>query len=360
MASDEFGDKTEQPTDHRRQDARQKGNVARSQDLNTSGHMLAAAFVLMMLGIPTIRFLATLMRNSLRGPAWNNVDGNFVMKMFRELAEHVASGVLPIMLLMMATALFFNFVQVGFQISPDAVLPKFNRLDPIQGAKRLLSIQAVVKLIISLGKLAIVITIAALSISLALPEFLNLSDQEPTMILFRIQQALARLAFQLAIALIVLALFDYGFQKWKFERDLRMTKQEVREELKQMEGDPLIRQRRKDAHRKLAQARELQSVKNADVVITNPTEIAVAIKYDPETMAAPIVTAKGMGVIAARIRQIAAEHGIPIIERKPLAQALYRDLKVGEEVPIEMYEVFVELMAYVYRITGRTPPNLAA
>ena len=145
MASDESGDKTEQPSDHRRQEARRKGNVARSQDLNTAGHMLAAAFILMMLGIPTIRFLATLMRNSLRGPAWINVDGNFVMKMFSELAEHVASGILPIMLTMMGAALFFNFVQVGFLISSDAVMPKFNRLDPIQGAKRLLSIQAIVK-----------------------------------------------------------------------------------------------------------------------------------------------------------------------------------------------------------------------
>ena len=138
-----------------------------------------------------------------------------------------------------------------------------------------------------------------------------------------------------------------------------MTKQELREEMKKMEGDPLIRQRRKDAHRKLVQAREMHAVKDADLIITNPTQIAVALKYDPDTMTAPSVVAKGMGEIAARIRRLAAENGIPIIERKPLAQALYHDVKVGQAIPIEMYEVFVELMAYIYNITGRTPPDLS-
>jgi flagellar biosynthetic protein FlhB len=359
MASDEFGDKTEQATDHRRQEAREKGNVAKSQDLNTAGHMIAAAFVLLMLGIPTVRSLAELMQASLRAPAWRGIDETFVMNIFWSHAENIAAGVMPILLLMMVTALFFNIVQVGFLMSPDALVPKLNRLDPIQGIKRIFSIQSTVKLFVSLAKLAIVITIAALSISFSLPGFLHLSDQEPPLILYVIQQSIARLAFELALALIVLALLDFAFQKWKQERDLRMTKQEVHEEMKKMEGDPLIRQRRKDAHRKLAQAREMQAVKNADLVITNPTQIAVALKYDPETMMAPTVVAKGMGEISAHIRRLAAENGIPIIERKPLAQSLYHDVKVGQTIPIEMYEVFVELMAYVYNITGQTPPNLS-
>ncbi|MCH7988765.1 MAG: flagellar biosynthesis protein FlhB [Planctomycetes bacterium] len=359
MASDEFGDKTEEATDHRRQEAREKGNVAKSQDLNAAGHMIAAAFVLLMLGIPTIRSLAGLMQESLRGPAWRKVDQNFVMKVFWDRAEHIASVTMPILLVMMVTALFFNVVQVGFLISPDSLIPKLNRLDPIQGIKRLFSIQSTVKLFVSLSKLAVVTFIAALSISISLPRFLHLSDQEPPLNLYVIQQSIARLAFELAIALIVLALLDFAFQKWKQDRDLRMTKQEVREEMKKMEGDPLIRQRRKDAHRKLAQSREMQAVKNADLIVTNPTQIAVALKYDPETMMAPTVVAKGMGEIAAHIRRLAAEHGIPIIERKPLAQALYHDVKVGQLIPIEMYEVFVELMAYIYNISGRTPPNLS-
>jgi flagellar biosynthetic protein FlhB len=142
------------------------------------------------------------------------------------------------------------------------------------------------------------------------------------------------------------------------EQDLRMSKQEVRDELKEMEGDPVMRQRRREAHRKVAQARELRQVRTADVVITNPTEIAVALKYDPEKMLAPVVVAKGMGEIAASIRRIAVENRIPIIERKEVARSLYRTVKVGQSIPVEMYQVFVEIMAYVYHVTGRTPQSL--
>src|SRR5262249_50432907 len=157
------------------------------------------------------------------------------------------------------------------------------------------------------------------------------------------------LAFQLSSALVFLALLDFLFQRWRFEQDLRMTKQEIRDEMKEMEGDPLIRQRRREAHRKGAQARERQQGRTADRIVTNPTETAVALKYDPEKMPAPVIVAKGMGAIAARIRQIAAENRIPIIERKELARSLYRNVKVGHPIPVEMYQVFVEIMAYVYR-----------
>jgi len=182
---------------------------------------------------------------------------------------------------------------------------------------------------------------------------------DPRVTLFYVEGAVVKLAFQLSSALVFLALLDFLYQRWKLEQDLRMSKQEVRDELKEMEGDPVMRQRRREAHRKVAQARELRQVRTADVVITNPTEIAVALKYDPEKMAAPIVVAKGMGEIAASIRRIAAENRIPIIERKEVARSLYRTIKVGQPVPIEMYQVFVEIMAYVYHVTGRTPRSLA-
>jgi len=211
---------------------------------------------------------------------------------------------------------------------------------------------------VSLGKLIVVVVIAVWFVSWVLPNFLQMTEAEPASIFLQIHKSMVSLAFQLALALMVLALIDFTFQKWKYEQDLKMSKQEVREEMKNMEGDPLVRQRRREAHRKFTQARELEQVKHADVVITNPTEIAVALKYDPQRMAAPTVVAKDMHEIAARIRQIAAEHGVPIIERKPLARALYRDVKVGQQIPSEMYEVFVEIMAYVYHLSGRTPTNL--
>lgn len=359
MANDEFGDKTEQPTDRRRTEAREKGNIPRSVDLNAAGLMLGAAIAIYSFGPPLTKSLGELLHSSLQNAGRLQLERSDAMRMFWDLAKFSAIHVLPVLLAMAAAALTLNLAQVGFLLAPQIIQPDLSRINPLDGAKRLISIRALVKLGVSLGKLAVVTGVAALSISTFLPEFLSLLHAPAGPILSRIEGSVVTLAFQLSTALVALAGLDYLFQRWKHEQELRMTKQEVREELKQMEGDPLIRQRRREAHRKLATARELQKVRHADVVITNPTEIAVAIKYDPEQMPAPIVVAKGMGDIAARIRQIAAEHNIPIIERKPLARALYRDVKVGHAIPVDMYEVFVEIMAYVYRITGRTPRGLS-
>ena len=347
MASDENGDKTEEPTDRRRADAREKGNVVRSVDLNAASHMLAVAFLVSLMGLPLVRAMAEIMQAFLRGPVPLTINPASAVNMFQELASAVAAGVLPWLLGMMASALAINILQVGFLLAPEALMPKFSRLNPLEGAKRILSIQSVVKLAVSLGKLLLVAGIAGWFIASQFSYFATWTHGEPAAILLAIKNELAALAMQLAIALIVLAVTDYAFQK-----------QEVRDEMKQMDGDPQMRQRRKEAHRKLAEGREMNAVQDADVVITNPTHIAVALKYAPEKMDAPLVLAKGMGVIAERIRAIAVENAIPIIERRELARALYKDVRTGHPIPVEMYEVFVEIMAYVYSITGRAPTNL--
>jgi flagellar biosynthetic protein FlhB len=358
MASDDFGDKTEEPTDRRRQEAREKGNVARSNDLNAASLMLGAALAMLLFGMPVTKSLAAFTRRYLGGEAWRSVDRNSVAREFGGVLEQAAAAVLPLLLFMAAVAIFSNLVQVGFLLSPDTIQPKLARVSPLQGLKRIFSMQSLVKLGASLGKLIAVVAVAAWAIWSPLPEFLGLIGADPASIMEYTRQSLVALAFQLAAVLLLLAVLDFGFQKWKHSQELKMTKQEVREELKNMEGDPHIRHRRREAHRKLAQAREINHVKDADVVITNPTEIAVALKYDPEKMPAPTVVAKGMGEIAARIRRIATEHGVPIIERKPLARLLYRDVKVGQAIPVELYEVFVEIMAYIYRLAGKAPPKL--
>lgn len=358
MPGDEFGDRTEQPTDRRRTEAREKGNVARSVDLTSAGVMLATAATLFLLGSGLTQSMARLLHASLSGPSWLGIDADLALKQAWGLSEFLTASVLPFMLLIMMAAMFFCVVQVGFLVTPEVLQPKFSRLNPLEGAKRILSMRGLMKLAVSLGKLAVLVAISAWWISSELPSFLELSGAEPSRIMVVIGSSLVKLAFLLSLALLILGVLDFAFQKWKYEQDLRMTKQEIRDEMKNMEGDPLIRQRRRDAHRKLALARELGQVQDADVVITNPTEIAVAIKYDPDKMPAPAVVAKGKGEIAGRIRRIAIEHDIPIIERKPLAQALYRDVKVGQPVPIEMYEVFAEIMAYVYRLSGKAAPKL--
>ena len=358
MAADEFGEKTEQPTDHRRTEARQKGNVARSQDLSSSGLMLAVALALALFALPWLRAMGRLIEASLKTARPSGIDAVTVVERFRRLFEYALMETAPFLLLFVAAAILINIAQVGVMVAPEALAPKLNRLNPIEGFKRLFSMRGIVRLFGSLAKLLVVVAVAGLFISAALPLLLELTGAQPADVLRVVHGELVRLAFQLALALFALALLDFGFQKWKHEQDLRMSKQEVREELKTMEGDPHIRHRRREAHRKLAQARELQQVKAADVVVTNPTHIAVALKYDPQTMPAPTVVAKGMGAIAEQIRRLAAEHAVPIIERKELARELYRTVKVGSPIPAELYQVFVEIMAYVYRISGRMPREL--
>ncbi|HXY33413.1 MAG TPA: flagellar biosynthesis protein FlhB [Planctomycetaceae bacterium] len=359
MSTDEFGERTEQPTERRRTQARERGNVARSIDLTAAGLMLGAATVFYLLAVPLCRTLAELTAALLRSAGRQRLDSTDVVQLFRNILQVIAPNLLAVLLTMMATAFIWNVVQVGILIAPEALQPQLGRLNPLNGFRRIFSVTALMRLGVSLAKLAIVVAIAVWSIGSLLPQVTQLIGLQPGATLVFMEGALVKLAFQVSAALVFLALLDFLYQRWRLEQDLKMTKQEIRDEMKEMEGNPLMRQRRREAHRKVAQARELHQVRTADVVITNPTEIAVAIKYDPKKMPAPVVVAKGMGEIAASIRRIAIENRVPIIERKELARALYRTIKVGQAIPVEMYQVFVEIMAYVYKLTGKTPRGLS-
>ena len=374
--ADTSQDRTEEPTENRRQEARKRGQVPKSSDLTASGLMLAAATSIMMFGFEITQALCEITAGSLSSASPSILDKNTALVLLRNAVERGLQTVLPLMVLMLLAAVGLNVMQVGFLVTTEALQPKFSRLNPWAGFQRIYSVQAVAKLGMSLGKLALIVTIAILFLSTILPSLVQLGHVEwdPERLdvangAFRetqiagvlwtgVRDSLVALAFAMASALIALGVADWAFQRWKHTQDLKMTKQEIRDEMKQMDGDPHIRQRRREVHRKLAEAREIQQTETADVVITNPTHISVAIKYDPMKSSAPIVVAKGQGEIALKIRQIAAEHGIPIIERKPLARALYAQVKVGREIPLEMYEVFVEILAYVYSLTGRQPNEL--
>ena len=356
MAED-LDDRTETPTERRREEARERGNVARSNDLTAAALMLAAAAAVLALAPPLGREMAEFTVTSISNVTLQIDEGRAHAISSMSLSA-LAAGTLPVLLLAGLVALGVNLAQVGFLLAPESIQPKLSRINPLAGAQRILSLRAVAKLGVSVGKLAFLVAITTLVLWWTLPDFLSLTSTAPGGIAVRIHEASVRLAFALAVALILLALLDFAFQKWKHEQELRMTKQEVRDEMKTMEGDPHIRQRRREAHRKLAQGRELQSVKKADVVVTNPTHYAVALKYDPDRMAAPTVVAKGVDVVALQIRKIAAEHNVPILERPELARTLYATVKVGRSIPVDLYEAFVEIMAYVYRITGKTPPGL--
>lgn len=351
--ADENGEKTEQPTDRRRQQVREEGNVVRSMDLNAAALLLAAAVAMQFFGASVTTSLGEYLSASLHERAWLRLDTGLILGQLWKVAQLLFSAVLPLMLVLAAFSLASNLFQVGFLVSPELLEAKLSRINPWEGLKRIFSTQGLVKLSISLGKLLLLATLVVSFIWGNLGQFLSLAGVPLESSAVSVGYAIINLAFQLSLALVVLAICDYGYQYWRFEQDLRMTKQEVRDEMRQMEGDPLIRQRRRDAHRRLATSQQVQKVREADVVVTNPTEIAVAIKYDSDTMAAPIVVAKGMGELAARIRQLAAEHAVPIIEKKPLARSLYKLVKVGHPVPVELYEAVAEIIAYVYRIKAK-------
>ena len=354
MAEDlEHGDKTELPTDRRREAIRQRGNVARSVDLNIAMSVLAAAGVLYFFGAGLSLAMVDVLRKSLSNPAWTRIDAGLLTSECWGLARAVAPALLPALALVTVSAVLINALQVGFVMTTEPLVPNLDRINPMAGARRLLSLQSTVRLAGSFFKLVVCSAIVAGFVTGRLPEFLRTLDADTAAFCRQTGGWLVSLSFQLALGLVVLAGLDYGFQLWKFEQDIKMTKQEVRDELRHMEGDPHIRRRRREAHRKLVSARNVQQTKNADVVVTDPTEIAVAIKFDAEAMDSPIVVAKGKGPLAARIRKVAIETSIPIVEKKPLAQALYRMVEAGRSIPFELYEGVAEILAYVYRLTKK-------
>jgi flagellar biosynthesis protein FlhB len=358
--AEQNGDKTQDPTPHRRQQAREEGQVAKSQDLGSAAILLAALLVLLMLGGRTVEFFGSNAIKQLGGDAWLSADTDFAVNQWTSCILDLAQYILPILGLIMVAGILANVMQVGFLFLPDKVGFDLSRIDPLKGLGRMFSLTNGVHLLFGIFKIAIIAVVAYLSIWAQREKILGLSALSVPQIALFLCQILLWTALKIAGALLILALLDYGFQWWKHEQDLKMTTQEIREELKNLEGNPQIVARRKQVQRQLALSRISAAVPKADVVITNPTELAVAIQYDPATMAAPIVVAKGAGVIAERIRKLAAEHGIPILEKKPLAQALYREVDVNQPIPHDKYAAVAEILAYVYQLKGKTIPAASA
>jgi len=361
---EQHGDKSQEPTPHRRQKARQQGQVPKSQDLSSATLLLLGLLCLMMAGGGLSTFVEAYTRHQLGGSeAWLSVDVNFVVARWNETLAGLAKVLLPIFGLLFIGAILINLLQIGFLFLPEKLSPDISRLDPLKGLKRLFSLVNAMKLGFGIFKILIIATVAGVSLYHQADELLAMSNGDIREIGAYMLAILFRTAVTIAVALLILALLDYAFQRWKFEQDIKMTPQEIREEMKHLEGSPEVIARRRQVQRQLALNRLGDAVPKADVVVTNPTELAIAIQYDPETMAAPIVVAKGAGVIAQRIRRLALENGVPIVEKKPLARALYREVEVNHAIPEDKFAAVAELLAYVYQLQGKqipSPPRNAA
>lgn len=357
--ADEGGEKTEEATQRKRQQARDKGNVPLSKDFNVAASMACVAAVLYLAGPTMAENLGRLFTTPF-DQVEVTMSRDDAVTLIMALASMLGAVLVPAMAIMFAGALSANVLQVGFLWSSEALTPNVGRMNPIKNIQNILSSRALMKLVVSLGKLGVLGTLAAWSVWSMLPGFVSLTGAGPGEIASAIGQSSALLAAQMAGALFVLALADLFFQRWKHSKDLMMTKQEIRDEMKEMEGDPFIKQRRKDAHRKLAMAQELAAVPTADGILTNPTHYSIAFKYDMDTMSAPRIVAKGVDEMALRIREIARENNIPIIERAPLARRLWAEVKTGHEIPIDLYETFIEILQYIYKLRGKMPKRPAA
>jgi flagellar biosynthetic protein FlhB len=270
-----------------------------------------------------------------------------------ELLQSFLLLLLPICLPLLVAGVVGNICQIGFELHLEPMVPKLSKLNPLTGLKRVFSLRGLVELVKSILKIVFVGALAGAVVSSYFAEFPTLVHRDLMGIWSFTHTAAFKIIFYVSLALIVLAVLDYAYQRWQHEQSLKMTKQEVKDERKQTEGDPHVKARIRTLQRQAAYQRMMAEVPKSDVVITNPTHLAVALRFDPAEMAAPRVVAKGADYIAERIRDIAREHNVPLVENKPLAQSLYKMANLGDYVPVHLYRAVAEVLAYVYRLKGK-------
>jgi flagellar biosynthesis protein FlhB len=346
-------ERTEPATPRRKQEARDKGQVARSQDLTAAVLLLAAFVALRFVGPWLWEGLIGMTAAALHYEAPLGVDA--LMPFAIQLVVETGKRVAPILLIAFISIIVILYVQVGNLFTAHPLIPNLTKINPISGVKRLFSMRSVMQAVINMMKLALVAALAYLTLYGSAEAIIHA-------FIFGLHDAFSlgsslifQMGLRLSIAMVILALLDFAWQRYRHERELRMTKEEVKDELRNMEGNPQIKRHRRQMQLQMAMHRLKKDVPTADVVVTNPTHIAIAIRYDAESMPAPRIVAKGADYAALRIRQIARDHGIPIVERKPLARALYDAVDVGQYIPERFYRAIAEILAYIYELTGKSP-----
>ncbi len=347
-------EKTEEATPKKRSDARKKGNVPKSVEINSAVILLAMMLILLFSGNYVFGKMMLYSKLVFENYADISINADNLPSYLRLAFTGFAKIIAPIMLSILVVGLAINYAQVGFLFTLEPLTPKFSKINPLSGLKRVLfSKKSLVELVKGILKIFTASIIAYLSISGVIPEIVQLMDSEPKLVFLFVSKLAFKIGIKIAIALLIMALLDLMFQRWDHGQKLKMTKQEVRDELKQQEGDPQTKARIRSIQREQARRRMMQDVPDADVVITNPTHLAIAVKYDPITMVAPLVVAKGAGRIAEKIKEIAEENDIPIVENKPLARALFKAVEAGDEIPEEFFQMVAEVLAYVYKLKGK-------
>ena len=352
----EGGDKTEKATPKKLDDARKEGRVARSSDLINGFMLLLMFFVLKLFGgIMANLFLDSFVKyyNKASDISMEVFDVRQAVNLSNEIVLDIVIASLPVLIGSFVVALVGNIVQVGWKVTGKPLKPKLDRLNPIGGLKRMFSQEKVVELIKSILKVLAIALVAYNEVKDRWKFILNLYDFEFMQAVHNIFDIVFDVGIKISVIFVIIGLADFGYQKWKHLHDLRMSKQEVKDEMKQSEGDPQIKGQIRQKMREGARRRMMQDLPKADVVITNPTHFAVAVKYDKETAEAPYVLAKGADYVAANIKEIAKQNNIEIVENKPLARMLYYNVEIGDQIPPELYQMVAEVLAYVYSVKNK-------
>ena len=354
MAEQEGQEKTEVPTEKKRRESREEGQVAFSKELSSAALLAGIVLTLVATSPIILDAMRQLMSQIFRDLAQSeelSIDSIFTLS--GEILSIILPAFAPFAAVIIFVGIFASVLQVGVLFTFKAIAPKFNKISPLTGLKRLFSSQSLADFLKSMAKLIIVGFVGYLTYIEKITELNGLSVSTPESILKYNFTVVAEVAGKIVLALVAIAIFDYFYQRWHHEQQLMMTKQEVKDETKQTEGDPLLKARIRQIQREMSNARMMQEVPKADAVIVNPTHFSVAILYDRDVMTAPEVIAKGADHLALRMRTVARENNVPILERPELARDLYANVEIGDDIPERFYKAIAEILAFVYRLRKR-------
>jgi flagellar biosynthesis protein FlhB len=349
--------KTEEPTQKKLDDSRKKGQVATSREVSNWFMILAGTIIIAMISPSMSSGIKSVMIKFLAVPHAMPVEAGNLADIIGSVATDIGFIMIVPMLLLLVAAFASTMVQNGLVVAVDRIQPKLERASPMAGAKRLFSLKSLVEFAKGILKITIVGTVATM---LMLPSFSGL-EQLVTMEMGGAAEVLhslvSKLLFGVLSVVTIIAAIDFLYQRFEHMKQMRMSRQEIKDEFKQSEGDPMVKARLRQVRQERARQRTVAAVPEASVVITNPTHFAVALKYDMDDMAAPVLLAKGQDFLALKIREVAAEHNIPIVENPPVARALYANVEVDEEIPQEQFKAVAEIIGYVFRLKGKLPPQ---
>lgn len=353
MPDQDFQEKSERATPRKRREARKEGQVAKSMELNGAAIICLGFASFYVLGPPLVGKVYDLMQYVMANAVFIATSEELYINLFTQVGRNYLLIMLPVFVVMVIIAAGINLVQVGFGASSKALGPKFSKINPLKGLKKLFSVRSLVHAVRDSLKLAVVGFVAYKVIDSEFNGFFLYPDMTTIQLATALGSLTISIALKIGASILILAIIDYVYQKYEYEKSIRMSKQEIREEMKDTDGSPQIKARIRQIQREMTKKRMMAAVPFADVVVTNPTQIAVALKYDREDHGSPQIVAKGERLIAQRIREIAAEHNVPIVEDKPLARSLFKMCDIGEYIPDQLYRAVAELLAYVYRLNGK-------